>query len=111
MLTDTMTWHHDSHKVAVQLNKSELRILEVFCPHKGKDDSPCRHPDAECVVAYFVQRYGFDCNVGVCQPEPEMSFAWTYVGDMHREIESGQVWIIPEKDEAFAAWMITQASE
>lgn len=106
-----IVWHDDQHKIILQLNRSELKILSVICPNKDKDDSPCRHPDAPCVVEWFLLRYGFECNVGVCQPMPELTVAWGFVGEKHREIESGQVWIIPTNDEAFAAWLISQRSD
>lgn len=111
MNTAEMVWHDDEHRLVLQINKSELKILSIVCPHKDKDDSPCRHPDAECMIEWFISRYGFDCNVGVCEPQPELEIAWAFVGDMHREIESGQIWIIPKNDEAFAAWLISQKSD
>ena len=106
-----MIWHDDGHVVVLQINKSELKILQTVCPHKGEKEKPCNHPDTECVVDWFISRFGLDCNVGVCEPFPRLEVAWAFVGDKHREIESGQVWIIPKNDEAFAAWLISQKSE
>ena len=111
MNTSEMTWHDDGHALILQLNKTELKILLTVCPHKEKDNSPCRHPDANCMVEWFITRFGFECNVGVSDPLPELSIAWSFVGDMHREIEAGQVWIIPKNDEAFSAWLISQKSD
>lgn len=110
MNTSEMIWHDDGHSLALQINKSELKILQVVCPHKDTENKPCSHPDAECLVDWFVMRYGLECNVGVCEPLPSLEVAWSFVGDMHREIEAGQAWIIPKNDEAFAAWLISQQS-
>ena len=106
-----MIWHDDDHRLLLQINKSELKILSVVCPNREKEKSDCRHPDAECMVEWFVSRYGLDCNVGVCEPLPELDIAWAFVGDTYREIEAGQIWIIPKNDEAFAAWLISQKLE
>ena len=106
-----MIWHDDGHAVFLQINKSEIKILTVTCPHEEKESAPCSHPDAKCVVDWFVSRYGLDCNVGVCEPQPVLNVAWSYVGDLHREIDAGQVLIIPKNDEAFAAWLISQTTD
>ena len=104
--TEEMVWHKDSHVIHLQLNKSELRIVGVDCPHT--EDAPCKHPDAPCVVKYFITRFGLECNVGVCAPQETLNVAWTLVGGSHQEIDACQVWVIPETDEAFAAWIVTQ---
>lgn len=103
-----MVWHDDGHRLILQINKSELKVLSTICPNLDKDDSSCKHPDAKCMVEWFISRYALDCNVGVCSPLPELDIAWAFIGDMHREIEAGQVWVIPKNDEAFAAWLISQ---
>lgn len=106
--TEEMVWHKDSHAIQLQLSKSELRIVGITCPHEGEDDAPCKHPDAPCVVKYFITRFGLECNVGVCVPKEHLTIAWTMVGGSHNEIDACQVWFIPEDDEAFAAWIVTQ---
>ena len=64
--------------------------------------------DAKCVVKWFVETYGLECNVGVCKPSGSLHVAWTFIGDAHRDLSACQVWIIPTDDEAFSAWMVTQ---
>ena len=108
MTDESMEWHDDGHIIHLQLNRNELRIVGTDCPNSTKEVRSCQHPDAECVVQHFVQRFGLDCNVGVCPPSASLRISWSYVGDKHREIENGQVWIIPNDDEAFAAWLVTQ---
>lgn len=108
MTDESMEWHDDGHVIHFQLNRNELKILQTDCPHTDAEKKPCHHPDAPCVVRYFMERYGLDCNVGVCVPSGELRIAWSYVGESHKEIENGQVWVIPIDDEAFAAWLITQ---
>jgi hypothetical protein len=103
-----MVWHNDGHIIHLQINKSNLEILSVHCPHIESSDAPCRHPEAKCVVKWFVETFGMECNVGVCKPTDELGVAWTFVGESHKELTACQVWIIPTEDEAFSAWMVTQ---
>lgn len=106
--TDTqMVWHNDGHIITLQINKANLEIVSVYCPHDDAD-APCRHSDTKCVVIWFVETFGMDCNVGVCKPTDILKVAWTFVGEPHRELTACQVWIIPTDDEAFSAWMVTQ---
>lgn len=104
-----MRWHDDGHTIFLQLNKSEVRVIAVLCPHAFEQHGPCKHPDAVCVVEWFLLRFGLECNVGVCDPAPEIKVAWSYVGDIAKSLDMGQVWVIPISDEAFAAWLITQS--
>jgi hypothetical protein len=106
--TGEMVWHGDGHIVFCQLNKSELQVVDITCPHENKDESPCRHDDTSCVVKWFMQTYGFECNVGVADPSPRMEIAWHFIGDRHKDLGSCQVWVIPVHDEAFSAWVVTQ---
>lgn len=104
--TEEMVWHNDGHQIVLSLNKSELRIVEVSCPHGT--DGPCHNEETGCIVRWFLDRFGLDCNVGVAAPKETMAIAWTRVGEAYRPIEESQVWVIPTDDEAFSAWMVTQ---
>ena len=100
-------WHNDGHKITLRINKSELEVLHVECA--AKDDSECRMDDGECVVRWFITRFGMECNAGSCPPEEIIEICWTIVGDK-RNVDSAQVWFMPMKDDVFAAWMISQNS-
>ena len=104
-----MRWHDDNHVIFLQMNKAETRVIAVLCPFSFDESSPCRHVDAQCVVEWFLLRFGLECNVGVCDPAPEIKVAWSYVGDISKSLDMGQVWVIPISDEAFAAWLVTQS--
>lgn len=99
-------WHSDGHALYLQLNRNELSVLTTMCP--GGEDRECRIDNFDCIVEWFVSRYGLDCNVGVSEVSSEMEIAWTVQGDTH-DADLCQVWIIPTKDEAFAAWLESQA--
>lgn len=101
-------WHNDGHIVTLSLNKDKLEIIDVYCSNKEKDDSPCQHDDVPCVVEYFLNLYGIECNVGVAPPNAKMPIAWALVGDRHKDLGSCQVWVIPTEDEAFSAWIASQ---
>jgi hypothetical protein len=107
-MNDAMVWHRDGHLVTLELNKSELQVTEIRCPHNEALDAPCRHDETPCVVKWFLKTFGMECNVGVASPSAEMEFAWHFVGTKHQELGSCQVWVIPVADEAFSAWMVTQ---
>jgi hypothetical protein len=107
-MDEVIRWHNDGHIVTLQLNKSALEIVEIECPNRESEKPACSHDDVPCVVEYFLQIYGFDCNVGVVAPSGKMQFAWAFVGDEHKDLGACQVWVIPADDEAFAAWMTTQ---
>jgi hypothetical protein len=106
---EEIKWHNDGHTVMMLLNKDRLEIVGVQCPNKGKDGSSCEHDDAPCVVEYFLNIYGLECNVGVVDPSAEMTVAWAFIGDRHKDLGACQVWVIPTNDEAFSAWIATQA--
>lgn len=98
-----LAWNNDGHTLTLQINKTDLDILQVNCP----GDGPCitRHG---CVVKYFVERYGFECNIGVCAPEETLEICWALVGDTY-DLEVSQLWFVPVKDDVFYAWMSSRA--
>lgn len=107
-----MTWHNDGHKMSLVLDKAEIVIRSVTCPHGRSEDAACSGiVKDQCVVEYFLNRYGFDCNVGVAPVAPEMEIAWTIVGEPRYDVELCQVWVIPVADEFFAAWLVSQSAK
>lgn len=103
---DEVVWHKDNHIMYLRLNRSELSISHVHCP--GGDDRECKVGKFNCIVTYFLETYGLDCNVGICDCNSDMELAWSVVGDTD-DPELCQVWVIPVDDEAFSAWLITQS--
>lgn len=108
---EEIKWHNDGHIVTLLLNKDKLEITGVYCPKRGKEDSPCVHDDVSCVVEHFLNTYGLDCNVGVVAPSAELPIAWAFLGDRHKDLGACQVWVIPTEDEAFSAWIATQTTK
>jgi len=92
-------WHDDGHQMHLELVKTEVVISSVSCP-----GGECSHPDTDCIVRWFLERYGLECNVGTCPADPDIRIAWTYIGSK-KDIESGQVWVIPSSDSLFSAWV------
>ena len=102
---DTTVWHSDGHSIYMVLNRNELEIQVVSCPgHEGRE---CQIGKFDCIVDWFLGRYGLDCNVGVCEISSTMEIAWSVQGDTD-DIDTCQVWVIPVADEAFSAWLATQ---
>jgi hypothetical protein len=106
-LFEPAIWNVDGHRVYLQLNRNELSIQMVMCPgHEGRS---CNAGGFECVVTWFLEVYGLDCNVGVSEVASEMELAWSIQGDPS-DPDLCQVWVIPVTDEAFASWLETQQS-
>lgn len=99
-------WHTDGHQVHLRINKAELEVLEVTCPHE--ENGACKNIAGDCVVTWFVNRFGMECNAGVCQPSPVIDISWTIVGDINN-FDSCQVWFMPMADEIFNAWLIANS--
>jgi hypothetical protein len=100
-----MLWHNDGHHISLRLNKSDVEITEIFCP--AGDGGQCRHARVGCVVDYFINRFGLDCNVGVCSMQENIQICWSLVGDTF-DIDSAQLWFVPLDDEVFQAWLSTK---
>jgi hypothetical protein len=98
-------WHNDGHRIILRINRAELEVLEVICPHET-GSGPCKDRKNECVVRLFIYRFGMDCNGGVCPPSQELPICWTISGDID-DMDSSQVWFMPLTDEIFTAWMVS----
>lgn len=109
MSTDLETvWHRDGHYVYLQINRGDLVIVMTTCP--GGEDRACKIGRFDCTVQWFLDRFGLDCNVGVCDAKPEIELAWSMQGDPF-DPDLCQVWVIPVDDIAFAAWLEGQKAE
>lgn len=103
-------WHDDGHAIYLRLEKSKLRVSPMPCPHDEHKDSACYHAVyGGCVVNYFVQMFGLDCNVGVADPAPELAIAWARQGDPY-DIDATQVWVVPTTDDNFQSFVAAQTA-
>lgn len=109
MPEQVMKWHQDGHSFSVLVDKASVQISDFHCPNRNDPESSCFVND-ECIVERFIIEYGFDCNVGVASIDGPMEISWTLVGDT-KDYATCQVWIIPVKDEFFAAWSDSQRNE
>ncbi len=105
---DDVAWNNDGHKITLRLNKADLEVEEVICPH-GDEEGPC-NSQLGCIVSYFINLYALECNIGVCPPEPEMEICWCVQGTFG-DIENSQLWFVPVNDEVFYAWMSQRPME
>lgn len=99
-------WHNDGHKLILRINKSELQIMEVVCPSDESDEGECKDPAGQCCVRWFIDRYGMDCNGGVCPANEVLEICWTVVGGLN-DLDSSQMWFMPLADDVFQAWLTT----
>lgn len=104
-ISSESVWHSDGHRMYMQLNRNELSIQVVTC--QGEEGRECKVGKFDCIVEWFLNRYGLDCNVGVSEVSSDMEIAWMVTGDTD-DHDLCQVWVIPIADEAFSAWLTTQ---
>ena len=102
-----LRWHEDGHSLWLQLVRSELVVATVICPHGSSDEGACKSRQAQCIVTHFIDRFGLECNVGVCAPTERLDVAWALTGDAD-DLDSAQVWIIPTSDDVYASWRLSQ---
>jgi hypothetical protein len=105
MAPNEMVWHNDDHKIHLRINRSEIEIVEVECPHG--DNGECHTEYDGCAVIWFLDRYGLECNAGSCPASETLQICWTLSGD-NRDMESCQLWFMPLTDETFQAWLTTK---
>lgn len=103
--TMEVVWHNDGHAMNLTLNKSTIVVESVHCP--GGEDRACKVGQFDCIVTWFLDVYGLECNVGICEVQPTIELAWSAVGQFD-DPQLCQVWVIPINDEAFSAWLIMQ---
>jgi len=102
-----LVWNNDGHSVDLRIEKNELIVTGFNCPN-SETGSECRKHSTECIVEWFVHRFGLECNVGVCEPTSQMKIAWAITGEPQLGFDMCQVWIIPTADEFFSAWVLAQ---
>ena len=100
---DQVEWHNDGHSLTLRINRQELDIVEISCPHGDTATAACQAA-VGCIVIHFIGRFGLECNIGVCDPAPTMPICWCFQGDLGLPDE-GQLWFVPTEDEVFYAWM------
>lgn len=103
----TMVWHNDGHEISLLLEKNSVIVSKVECPFGTNTEAECQI-DSICVVAWFLDRYGLECNVGVVPASSKIKIAWTLVGNPIHGMDGCQVWTIPIEDEFFSAWLTSQ---
>jgi hypothetical protein len=103
-----ITWNRDGHSFSLRIEKSNLVISGVQCPHLESESKPCHVTEDGCAVKWFLLVYGLECNVGIVDPAPELEIAWSLVGNPNEGLNACQVWVIPVEDEFFSAWAVTQ---
>lgn len=100
-----LVWHDDGHQIYMRLEKSLVRVNPMDCPFEDSEEAFCYHMGVGgCAVRFFIQMYGLDVNVGVADPMSEMPISWAMQGDKVA-IDQAQVWIIPNHDPQFAAFL------
>lgn len=102
-------WHNDGHRIILRINRAELEVLEVICPHETGGGA-CRNKKDECAIRLFIYRFGMDCNGGVCPAASDIPICWTLVGDIDDQ-DSSQIWFMPLTDDIFRAWMVSNGMD
>lgn len=105
---EILEWHDDGHAMYLVLNREAVAIEAVTCPwSESNDQAPCYHRQVGCVVQWFLDTYGLDCNVGSVKAAWEVPIAWALQGD-GIDLDLSQVWVLPTEDELYASWAADQ---
>jgi len=102
-----LVWHNDGHQIELRINRSELEIIEVSC--QAEDSESICMVDGQCIVKFFINRFGMECNIGICSPSQYLEICWGIFGNFN-DLEACQLWFVPINDEAFYAWMTSRLS-
>jgi hypothetical protein len=100
-------WHNDHHVLSLRINRADLEIMDIVCP-ASEPSADCLNSHGECLVQWFISRYGMDCNGGVCMASQNMEICWTIIGEKENP-ESSQLWFMPLSDEVFQAWLTSNS--
>lgn len=100
-------WHCDGHSLILRINRSELEVLDIICPHEDGHEV-CKNQKGDCIVISHVNRYGMDCNGGVSPAIDKLDICWTLIGDKD-DLDSSQLWFMPTADDVFQAWIISNS--
>lgn len=103
-------WHNDGHKIKLNINKSELVVIDVECPNFELPETACKDSKGGCVVQWFAYRFGMECNVGTCPAAETIDISWTMMGSKE-DLDQAQVWFIPMSDDVFRAWVTSYGKE
>ena len=103
-MSNEYVWHVDGHHLFLNINNDRLEVTAGPCPFGQSEEADCYHAGiGGCVVAFFVNLYGLDCNVGVAPPHPTMEVAWSSEGSPW-EIDLVEFVMIPTIDPQFVDW-------
>ncbi len=104
---EELVWHNDGHQVLILVDREDVAISLQYCPHNGKEGGDCWSEEiGGCVVRYFVDIYGFACNLGMAPASEFKEISWAL--RRGRDIDTSEVRIMPTADEEFSTWMEEQ---
>jgi hypothetical protein len=98
-----MVWHNDGHVLHLKIDRAELVVVSVDCPDLGE----CLSEEHGCVVQWFIDRFGMECNVGSCPASETLTICWTLSGSI-KDMDAAQLWFMPLTDEVFNAWFVSR---
>jgi hypothetical protein len=98
-----MVWHNDGHVLHLKIDRAELVVVSIDCPDLGE----CSSEEHGCVVRWFIDRFGMECNVGSCPASETLTICWTLSGSI-RDMDAAQMWFMPLTDEVFNAWFVSR---
>ena len=109
--TKPIPWIEDGHILHFRLDKDQLYISHVECPHSDSV-SICTRMRDWCVVGMFIGVYGTELNLGNTYVDGPLEIAWIPIpGVSDLDKEFAQVWFIPVSDPDFRAAKILNQGE
>lgn len=111
-MINEVEWHVDGHRILLNINKTNIDIAPSICPHGNSDDAPCYHEGISgCMVNYFINVFGLECNIGTVPADSSLEIAWATVEDNKWEIDLVDLCVIPVTDPYFADWFSEVSSD
>lgn len=99
-----LIWHKDGHFLTLRINKAEVEVNILACPHGESKDAECYHAAIDgCIVKHFVKVYGLEVNLGQIDASSQLEVAWSCEGS-DWDIDLVHFYMIPAEDPQFKDW-------
>ena len=109
-----MVWRDDGHVISVRLSENKFIVDLHTCPFEESSEAACYLESIDgCLVRWFIDGYGVDCNVGEVEVVSPMTIAWSK-GGSGWEADLYQIHTISVDDPHFKEWaeaLRTEAAE
>lgn len=91
----------DGHRLIFKLDKDQVVIERIDCPHDGGSRGVC-NGRGRCLVKTFIGVYGLDFCVGEASIDGPVEIAWLPVyGESDLDLDVGGIYFTPVGDPGY----------